>query len=108
MTNSRWRTLEEAEVVNDPTRDQSDVHVGGGDEEQAGPRPQPVPGVRLTHPAPDAMAGLAGRRLSEAVDAAAHRVAERVTTDREEGERDHAGQQEQRAEADAEPTVEDE
>src|SRR5438045_4036160 len=85
-------------IRQDAHRQQTDVEVGGCDDDEARPRPACVAGVQGVGPAPEPEA----ERLSvERVEVSADEIAERVTAERIAREERHVREHEDRAETDA-------
>src|SRR5262245_42737908 len=90
-------------VADDAGRDQPDIQVGQGHEDQADPGPARVPGVEGRHLAPHPVAD---GGLGEAVEAAAAEVPAGVAGQGVEGQEDGVDEQDYGAEADAPPVGE--
>src|SRR5262249_50459190 len=99
-------SLEEAQVVNHAHGAQANVEIGGADSQGTPPRPRPVMLVENAQEAPCLATRLATGYAREAVELAAHEVAQRMAGSGVHREQAGAGKDDERAQAGAEAAIE--
>ena len=97
----------DGEVANDPRRQQARVDIGEGDRDQARPGPPHVVPIQISQPLPEGVPDAARPSAGEAVDPAAHQVAQGVARERVAGQEHHVHQEQDTDGADAEARVGD-